>query len=485
MRLSRAYFSQRERYASVFILILMTAAFKLSLSQAPVDAQRQRPAPALSELDQELRSLSSRVQPSVVKVEVSGLAEVADPSSPSALVVAHQEGVGSGIIVGPTGYILTNAHVIEHAVTIAVLVDSGKRNSEGLPTEPRRLAASIVGKDVLTDVALLKVDATDLPALTLAKSDSVHVGQLALAFGSPLGFENTVTLGVISAVRRRLNLSSPVDYLQTDASINPGNSGGPLVDIYGQVIGMNTMIASESGGNEGVGFSIPSDTLVFVYQQLRTIGHVRRGTVGVIARVISPELATGLGLAASSGVILEDVAPGSSAARAGLLPGDVVVALDRQSVSDPRVLSTLLFRKKIGDVVSFSVARGGGSIIELKVTIDKRPRDTESLLDPDKLEEDIVTKLGIIAVKIDTDIAKLIPKQRKAGGLLIVALTAGTTGTSLGLQAADIIYELNNKPVDSIEALRNALATLGAKGPAVLQIERDGMLHYVVFTNSD
>ena len=184
------------------------------------------------------------------------------------------------------GFILTNAHVVEHAVSISVAVNSSERDAEGLPLASRRLPAHIVGKDTLTDVALLKVEATLLPALRFAKADSVHVGQIALAFGSPLGLENTMTLGVISALHRQLNLSSPVNYLQTDASINPGNSGGPLVDIQGDVIGMNTMIASESGGNEGVGFSIPADTLAFVYQQLRSLGHVRRGAIGVIARAI-------------------------------------------------------------------------------------------------------------------------------------------------------------------------------------------------------
>ena len=234
-----------------------------------------------------------------------------------------------------------------------------------------------------------------------------------------------------------------------------------------------------------LGFSIPADTLAFVYQQLRSLGHVRRGAIGVIARAITPELAAGLQIKTSSGVILEDVVPGSSADKAGLRPGDVVLALDKRAVSDPRILSLLLFRKQIGEVVLFSVTRGNGTLQDVPVTIVRRPRDAENLLDPDRLEGDIVAKLGIIAVTVDADIAKLIPEQRKSGGLLIVGLTAGGTGSALGLQAADILYEVNNRPISSVTDLRQELAGLGSNAPAVLQIERDGTLRFVVFTNAE
>ena len=205
------------------------------------------------------------------------------------------------------GYILTNAHVVEHATSVSVLVFRHRNQQAGGIEDAERFTARILGRDALTDLALLKVEATDLPSLKLADSDQVHVGQLALAFGSPLGLENTVTMGVISSTQRQLNNTTPVVYLQTDAAINPGNSGGPLVDIKGEVIGMNTMIASQSGGSEGVGFSIPSNMIRFIYEQLRNQGHVRRGTIGIIAREITPTLANGLGLPMQSGIILEDV----------------------------------------------------------------------------------------------------------------------------------------------------------------------------------
>ena len=196
----------------------------------------------------------------MVTIEVTGLTTVQDPNTRQTNI-AKEQGLGSGIIVDPSGYILTNAHVVEHATSVSVLVFRHRNQQTGGIENAERFAAKVLGRDALTDLALLKVEASDLPALKLADSDQVHVGQLALAFGSPLGLENTVTLGVISSTQRQLNNATPVVYLQTDAAINPGNSGGPLVNIEGEVIGMNSMIASQSGGSEGVGFSIPSNMI--------------------------------------------------------------------------------------------------------------------------------------------------------------------------------------------------------------------------------
>ena len=349
---------------------------------------------SLLALDEDLQALAERVGPSVVTIEVTGLTTVEDPNTRQTNYIAKEQALGSGIIVDPTGYILTNNHVVEHASSISVLVYRRRNKPGGGLEEGERFPATLVGRDSLTDIALLKVTADGLPALTLADSDHVHVGQLCLAFGSPLGLENTVTLGVISSTQRQLS-AAPVVYLQTDAAINPGNSGGPLVNIKGDVIGMNTMIASQSGGSEGVGFSIPSNTMRLVYEQLREHGHVRRGAIGIIARDITPTLASGLGFAQQSGVILEDVLPGSSADRSGLRPGDIVVSVDGKSFPDPRALSVLLFQKKVGDVATFKVQRGS-EVMNLKVPVTEREGDPESILDPTHSEGNIVPKLGIV-----------------------------------------------------------------------------------------
>jgi len=439
---------------------------------------------SLLALDEDLQALAERVGPSVVTIEVTGLTTVEDPNTRQTNYVAKEQALGSGIIVDPTGYILTNNHVVEHATSVSVLVYRRRNKPGGGLEAGERYPATLVGRDSLTDLALLKVSADGLPALTLADSDKVHVGQLALAFGSPLGLENTVTLGVISSTQRLLNSAAPVVYLQTDAAINPGNSGGPLVDIQGEVIGMNTMIASQSGGSEGVGFSIPSNTIRLVYDQLREHGHVRRGAIGIFARDITPALAGGLGFAQQSGVILEDVVPGSSADRSGLRPGDVVLSVDGKSFPDPRAMSVLLFQKKVGDVALFKVQRGS-EVMSFKVPVTEREGDPESILDPTHSEGNIVPKLGIVGVQITESVAKLIPPTRLPGGILVTALTAGGNASLFGLQPGDILHALNRTPLDSLDTLRKALADLKPGDAVVFSIERGGQLNYIAFNNPE
>jgi serine protease Do len=289
-----------------------------------------------------------------------------------------------------------------------------------------------------------------------------------------------VTLGVISSTQRQLNSSTPVMYLQTDAAINPGNSGGPLVDISGEVIGMNTMIASQSGGSEGVGFSIPSNTLRLVYEQLRKQGHVRRGSIGIIARDITPTLASGLGLAQQSGVILEDVVPNSSADRSGLRPGDILISVDGKAFKDPRALSALMFQKRIGDVTAFKILRGT-EVLSVKVPITEREGDPESILDPTQSASNIIPKLGIVGIEITASVAQLIPPTRTPGGILVTALTAGGNASLFGLQPGDVLHILNRTPLDSLDTLRKSLAGLKPGDAVVLTLERGGQLYYLGF----
>jgi serine protease Do len=435
-------------------------------------------------LDEDLQVLAEHVGPAVVTIEVSGLTTVQDPNTRQTTYIAQEQGVGSGIVVDPAGYILTNAHVVEHATSVSVLVFRHRNRLPGGREDAQRFVARIVGRDTLTDIALLKVEATDLPALQLADSDQVHVGQLALAFGSPLGLENTVTMGVVSATQRQLNTSTPVVYLQTDAAINPGNSGGPLVDIRGEVIGMNTMIVSQSGGSEGVGFSIPSNMIRFIYEQLRQQGHVRRGAIGISAREITPTLANGLGLAQQTGIILEDVVPASSADHSGLRPGDVLLGVDGKLFEDPRALSVLLFQKKIGDTLAFKIQRGA-QVLSVTVPVTERERDPESILDPTQSADNIIPKLGIVGIQITNSVAQLIPETRNPGGILVTALTAGGNASLFGLQPGDVLHLLNRTPLDSLETLRKLLAGLKPGDPVVFTMERNGQLDYIAFDNPE
>jgi serine protease Do len=256
------------------------------------------------------------------------------------------------------------------------------------------------------------------------------------------------------------------------------------VDVEGEVIGMNTMIASQSGGSEGVGFSIPSNTVRLVYEQLREHGHVRRGALGIIARDITPTLAGGLGFAQQSGVILEDVVPGSSADRSGLRPGDIVLRVDGKSFPGPRALSVMLFQKKVGDVAMFTIQRGS-EVMSLKVPVTERERDPESILDPTQSAGNIVPKLGIVGVQITDSVAQLIPPTRIAGGILVTALTAGGNASLYDLQPGDVLHALNRTPLDSLDTLRKALSALKPGDPVVFSIERGGQLNYIAFDNPE
>jgi serine protease Do len=457
-------------------------------AQVPVPAEKASGAVpkrhGIFELDEDLQKLADRVGPSVVTIEVTGLATVQESNTRQTTYIAKERGVGSGIIMDPSGYILTNAHVVEHATSVFVLIFRHRNKQPNGSEDVQRFAARIVGHDTMTDIALLKVEAVNLPALELADSDHVHVGQLALAFGSPLGLENTVTLGVISSTQRQLDSTSPLVYLQTDAAINPGNSGGPLINIGGEVIGMNTMIVSQSGGSEGVGFSIPSNMLRFVYDQLRKRGHVRRGAIGILAREITPTLSIGLGLGQQSGIILEDVIPGSSAEHSGLQPGDILLTIDGKPFQDPRSLSAWLFQKRVGDAVSFKVQRGS-DVMNFDVPVTERVRDPESILDPTQSEANIIPKLGIVGIPITDSVAKLIPPARSPGGILVTALTAGGDASFIGLQPGDVLHYLNRTALESLDTLRKSLSDLKPGNPVVLGIERDGQLNYVMFDNPE
>ncbi len=467
------------------VLGLLVLGAVCGAAQVPVPAEKAVPARhGLLALDEDLQALAEKVGPAVVTIEVSGLTTVQDPNTRQTTYVAKEQGVGSGIVIDASGYILTNAHVVEHATSVSVLVFRHRNRQAGGTEDVQRFPARIVGRDAMTDIALLKVEAADLPALELADSDQVHVGQFCLAFGSPLGLENTVTMGVISATQRQLNPTTPVVYLQTDAAINPGNSGGPLVDIRGEVVGMNTMIVSQSGGSEGVGFSIPSNMIRFIYDQLRKQGHVRRGAIGISAREITPTLSSGLGLPQQPGIILEDVLPGSSADRSGLHPGDILLDVDGKQFQDPRALSVLLFQKRIGENLAFKIQRGA-QVLSVNVPVTERARDPESILDPTQSTGNIVPKLGIVAMEITDSVAKLIEPTRISGGILVTALTAGGNASLFGLQAGDVIHALNHTPLDSLETLRKALAGLKPGDAVVFSLERGGQLNYIAFDNPE
>jgi serine protease Do len=433
------------------------------------------PAAGLLALDAQLDALSRRVAPSVVQVLASGYT-----STPTTLL-ARGEASGSGVIVDAAGWIVTNAHVVENARSVRVdLLQPSAAPGGGSILRPRsrRVPARVVGLDAETDVAVLKVEESGLPALELGDSEALRQGQLVMAFGSPLGLENSASLGVVSAVARQLKPDDPMIYVQTDASINPGNSGGPLVDAAGRMVGLNTMILTQSGGAEGIGFAAPSNIVRAVYEQLRKSGRMRRGVIGVRAQTITPALAAGLGLVLDRGVVLSDVTPGQPAEAAGLRPGDIVTALDGKPMQNARQFDVNLYRRAPGEQVTLSLRRGAQAL-ELPVSVVARPEDTDRFLAMVTPERNLIPRLGVLALELDDELRRAAGPLRGRDGVLVAA-RAGGADSSDELKPGDVVYAVNGVSVLGLSELRSAVGRPAPGEPIVLHVERAGKLMYVV-----
>lgn len=439
------------------------------------------PGARLTEFSKSIEELSSRVTPAIVQVFASGFRLSSEDESTPGLVQRIRSG-GSGVVLDAEGHIATNAHVVEGAARIEVLLP----NLNAIPPRQsilkgrgKRIVAEVLGIDKETDLAVLRIPLTGLQHLSLADSEHVKQGQIVLAFGSPLGLENSVTMGVVSATARQLRPEDPMIYIQTDCPINPGSSGGPLVDLQGRVVGINTFIFSQSGGNEGIGFAAPSNIVRNVFDQIRQTGKVRRGTVGVHPQTITPELAEGLQLASDWGVILGDVLPGGTAAEAGLREGDVILTLNGKVMENARQLEVNLYRQAVGEMVSLEVQRSQQKL-SVRVPVAARDDDPERFTAGVSVQRDRVPGLGILGMTVDAKIAQALPPLRKHAGVLVAARVSQAFPGEEQLLPGDVIYAVNRLPVTTLEELREAIGKLPAAKPAVLQLERAGTVRYVV-----
>ena len=437
---------------------------------------------ALVRLSGSFESLSEQVGPAVVQIFATGYNTTL--GNPESNLLSREQSSGSGVILDPEGFILTNAHVVQGARRVQVLLARSLRGTAGgtslLKPRGRMVEAQIVGMDQETDLAVLRIPDRDLPFLELGDSDELKQGQLVLAFGSPFGLENSVTLGVVSSVARQFQPEDPVVYIQTDAPINPGNSGGPLVDAYGKVMGINTFIVSQSGGNEGVGFAVPSNIAKNVFTQIRSTGRVSRGEIGVYAQTVTAALAEGLGLSQEWGVVLGDVLPGKPADMTGLKVGDLILALNGKIMENGRQFDVNLYGHSIGDLVSLEVLRGTQKL-NFRVRVIEREDDFGHLLEMVTPENSLVPKLGILGLDIDGQIAKILFPPRKLGGVLIAARSPGSPYWQAEFLPGDVIYAINGKEITSLASLRSRLAELETGDPVVVQVQRQETLRFIAF----
>ena len=437
---------------------------------------------ALVRLSGSFESLSEQVGPAVVQIFATGYNTTLGNTESNLL--SREQNSGSGVILDPEGFILTNAHVVQGARRVQVLLARSLRDIPGgtslLKPRGRMVEAQIVGIDHETDLAVLRIPDRELPFLELGDSDELKQGQLVLAFGSPFGLENSVTLGVVSSVARQFRPEDPVVYIQTDAPINPGNSGGPLVDAHGKVMGINTFIVSQSGGNEGVGFAVPSNIAKNVFTQIRSTGRVARGEIGVYAQTVTATLAEGLGLSQEWGVVLGDVLPGKPADMTGLKVGDLILALNGKIMENGRQFDVNLYGHSIGDLVRLEVLRGSQKLT-FRVRVIEREDDFGHLLEMVTPENSLVPKLGILGLDIDGQIAKILFPPRKLGGVLIAARSPGSPYWQAEFLPGDVIYAINGKEVTSLASLRSRLAELQTGDPVVVQVQRQETLRFIAF----
>lgn len=439
----------------------------------------------LRQFSSSLDALSAQVSPSVVQILVTGFRALEDKDDSDTALIGKQRSLGSGVIVDSDGYILTNAHVVKGAQRVRVVLTAAYSNVQQVNSTLREhlppQTARVVGTASDFDLALLKIEAKDLPALPFADYTKLKKGELVLAFGNPEGLENSVTMGVVSAVARQLETENPFVYIQTDAPINPGNSGGPLVDMDGHLVGINTVILSESGGSQGLGFAIPSSVVQFVYNELRRSGHVHHSIIGATLQDITPDLAAGLSLKKQDGVIVADVEPDSPADKAGLQIQDILLSIDGREVANVPLGQMIISTRPPGSVVKVAVLRGSQPAT-LDITVRDASSDSDKMADLADPEKSLVPKLGIFGVTITDQIAdKLGDDLRRPSGVLVVAKAADVLGAETELEVSDVIHAVNGKHIETLDALRTAIDALHSGDPVVLQIERESKFIYIAF----
>jgi serine protease Do len=473
------------RAIAVAVLVLVVPATATPVAQQA--APSRVTALALGELSKSLEDLATKVSPCVVQLFVTGYAPPEEQQEGGTGEPAIERSSGSGVIVDPDGYIVTNAHVVENATRLEVeLSAAATGTAPGRSIVKRRgriVGARVVAVDHETDLAVVKVDATGLPVLRFGDSDGLRPGQIVLAFGSPLGLDSSVTMGVVSAVARQLQPDDPMIYIQTDAPINPGNSGGPLVDTEGRLIGINTMIYTQSGGSEGIGFAAPSNIVRNVFTQIRKSGHVLRGEIGITAQTVTPLLAEALQLSPDAGVIVADVDPDGPAAKAGVKPGDLVVSLDGKPMENGRQLRVNLYSRAVGDAVSLDLIRAG-SHHTISVPVEERDDDPGRLEQMASALRQIVplVPLGVGAIDVNDRVAKLLPDLREKTGAVIVAIAPDAPYSQQGkLKPGDVIRGINGKTIATVAYLLELTKELKSGSPVALQIERAGDYVYYAF----
>jgi len=380
----------------------------------------------------------------------------------------REQSLGSGVIVSPEGYILTNNHVVDGATDVKVTL-----------SDKRELKAKIIGTDPKTDVAVLKLEGANFPAITLGDSSKVQVGDYALAIGDPFGVGQTVTMGIVSAKGRgNLGIEDYEDFIQTDAPINPGNSGGALVNDRGELVGINTAILSHgSGGNEGIGFAIPVNLARSVMGQILDHGKVTRGYLGVVIQPISPAMARDLGLNKLQGALVGDVSPKGPAQAGGVQRGDVILAINGNAVNDSNELRNTISMMQPGETVKLEISRNG-SAKDLDVKLGELPLSEEEVQNqPEGASKDALE--GVSVQNLDAETAAQLQLPESTKGVVVTGIDPSSPKAESGLQRGDVIQEVNHQPVHNVAEFEQAMRKSAKGEGALLLVNRGGTTLFI------
>ncbi|MEX0686460.1 MAG: DegQ family serine endoprotease [Balneolales bacterium] len=380
----------------------------------------------------------------------------------------RQQGMGSGVIVSEDGYILTNNHVVASADTIYVGLENGDE-----------LTAEIVGTDPDSDIAVLRVDAQNLPFMTFGNSDELKTGEMVLAVGSPLnpGLAHSVSQGIVSSTGRSLGLMTFENFIQTDAAINRGNSGGPLVNMDGNIIGINTAIASQSGGFQGIGFAIPSNIASSIMESIIEHGSVIRGFIGISFEPVSENIARAFGLERTRGILVNDIVPDSPAEEAGMQSGDVIIEVNGETIREPREFQFEIANMKPGDEVSLTIIRNGEEE-SVDITLTQRPQDDEMAADDGGSVEDIT---GFAVRNLSDEITEQLRIPPNVEGVVVESIDQNSQAYRNNLRQGDVIIAVNQNPVISVSEFNSIVSAGASRDVILLQVIRQNQRFFVAF----